>query len=44
MLCIMQAAVRPASVSREACALSAVIAADEKACAASCKALEKAGE
>ena len=45
MLCVMQVAVRPASVSRRACALAAVImtVAAEKACAASCKALEKAG-
>ena len=45
MLCIMQMAVRPASVSRGACALAAVtvnVAAGE-ACAASCNALEKAG-
>ena len=39
----MQVAVRPASVSRGACALAAVTVAAEKACAASCKALEKAG-
>ena len=43
MLCVMQVAVRPASVSRGACALAAVTVAAEKACAASCKALEKAG-
>ena len=41
MLCVMQVAVRPASVSRGACALAAVTVAAEKACAASCKALEK---
>ena len=43
MLRVMQVAVRPASVSRGACALAAVTVAAEKACAASCKALEKAG-
>ena len=43
MLCVMQVAVRPASVSTGACALAAVTVAAEKACAASCKALEKAG-
>ena len=45
MLCVMPVAVRPAgaSVSRGACALAAVTVAAEKACAASCKALEKAG-
>ena len=43
MLCVMQVAVRPASVSRDAFALAAVTVAAEKACAASCKALEKAG-
>ena len=44
MMCVMQVAVRPASVSRGACALAAVTGtvAAEKACAASCKALEKA--
>ena len=40
---MMQVAVRPASVSRGACTLAAVTVAAEKACAASCKALEKAG-
>ena len=41
MLCAMQMAVRPASVaSKRACALAAVTV----ACAASCKALAKAGE
>ena len=39
----MQVAVRPASVSRGAGALAAVTVAAEKACAASCKALEEAG-
>ena len=39
----MQVAVRPASVSRGACALDAVTGAAEKACAASCKSLGKAG-
>ena len=39
----MQMAVRPASVSRGACALAAVTIATENACAASCKALDKAG-
>ena len=39
----MQVAVRPASVSRGACALAAVIVAIESACAASCEALNKAG-
>ena len=43
MLCAMQVAVRPASVSRGACALAAVTIAVENACAASCKALDKAG-
>jgi len=40
----MQMAVRPVSVSRRACALAAVTVAVENACAASCKALAKAGE
>ena len=40
----MQVAVRPASTSRRACALTAVTVAAESACAASCKALAKAGE
>ena len=40
----MQVAVRPASTSRQACALAAVTVAAESACAASCKALAKAGE
>ena len=38
----MQVAVRPASVSRGACALAAVTVAAVNACAASCKALNKA--
>ena len=40
----MQMVVRPASVSRRACALTAVTVAVEHVCAASCKALAKAGE
>ena len=40
----MQMAVRPASVSRPACALAAVTVAAESAYAASCKALTTAGE
>ncbi len=40
----MQVAVRPASDGRRACALAAVTVAVENACAASCKALAKAGE
>ncbi len=40
----MQMAVRPASVSRRACAPAAVTVIFENACAASCKALVKAGE
>ena len=40
----MQMAVRPASVSRRACALAAVTVAAESAYAASCKALTTAGE
>ena len=44
MLCAMQMAVRPANVSRRACALAAVTVAVENACAASRKALAKAGE
>ncbi len=44
MLCAMQMVVRPASVSRRACALAAVTVAVENVCAASCKALAKAGE
>ena len=42
MLCAMQMAVRPASVSRRA--LAAVTLAAESACAASYKALTQAGE
>ena len=38
----MSPAVRPDSVSRQACALAGVTAAVEKACAASCKALTEA--
>ncbi len=38
----MSLAVRPDSVSRQACALAGVTAAVEKACAASCKALTEA--
>jgi len=38
------AAVRPASVSRQACGLAAVTVAAEIACAASCKAQTKASE
>ena len=44
MLCAIQMAVRPASVSRRACALAAVTVAADSADAASCKALTKAGE
>ncbi len=48
MLCAMQMAVRPASVSRRACAPAAVsvtvAAAVETACAASCKALKQVSE
>ncbi len=44
MLCAMQMAVRPASLSRQACALAAVTVAVEDACAASYKALAKVGE
>ena len=40
----MQVAVRPASTGRRACALAAVTVAAESACAASCKALAKAGD
>ena len=39
----MQVAVRPASASGGACALVVVTVAAENACAASCKALDKAG-
>ena len=44
MLCAMQMAVRPASVSRRARALAAVTVAAESACAASYKVLTEAGE
>ncbi len=44
MLCAMQMAVKPAIVSGRACAPAAVTVAVENACAASCKALAKAGE
>ena len=44
MLCAMQMAVRPASVSRRARAPAAVTVAIENARAASCKALAKAGQ
>ena len=44
LLCAMQMAVRPASVSRRACALAAVTVAAESAYAASCKVLTTAGE
>ncbi len=40
----MQMAVRPANVCRRACALAAVTVAVTNACAASYKALVKAGE
>ncbi len=40
----MQMEVRSAIVSRRACALAAVTVVVENACAASCKALAKAGE
>ena len=43
MLCAMQMAVRPVSVSRQARALAAVTVAAESACAASYKALTEAG-
>jgi len=44
MLCAVQMAVKPANVSRRACALAAVTVAVENACAASCNALAKAAE
>jgi len=44
MLCAMQTAVRPASVSRQICTLAAVTVAVENACAASGKALAEADE
>ena len=43
MLCVMQMAVRSASVSRQACAPAAMPVAVENACAASYKGLGKAG-
>ena len=43
-LSAVQMAVRPASVSTRACAPAAVTVAIEKGCAASCKAMAKAGE